>query len=166
VLRVKRGVLLCSVTRRQCPSMPSAAEGAPLGRIHTLEARARACTAPGRLVKQRSIIVSRCGSGRRRKEAVVVHLFSVFLGFLDGANRASQSRRVALQTARDFQTCSRLRPCFTRPSPRDRRATQPKESYATVTPLVCAASRCAAAVVHSPRRLCYLQLLGDDTHRR
>jgi hypothetical protein len=104
------------------------------------------------------------GVAERPSSCPRAHLFSVFLGSVDGAKGCSQSRHVALQTARDSQTCSRLQPCFARPSPRDRRATQPKESSATVTPLVCRASLCAAAVVHSPRPVCYLQRLGDDTH--
>jgi hypothetical protein len=155
-------------TRRQCPSIDPAAGRRPWGRIHTVEARARACTAPGRLVKQRNIIVSRCGSGERRKEAVVVpqaHLFSVFLELVDGANPGSQSPRAASQMARDSQTRKRLQLCFTRSRPRGRRATQTKESSATVTPLVCVPVCCTAPVVHSAPPVRYLQLMGDETHR-
>jgi hypothetical protein len=148
--------------------MYSAAAHGPLGRIHTVEAPARVWTAPGRLVKQRTIIVSRCGSGKRRKEAVVVpqaHLFSVFLGLVDGARSHSQSRPAASQMAPDFQTCKRLQLCFTRSRARGRRATQTKESSATVTPLVRGASFSTAAAVHSAPPVLYLQLMGDETHR-
>jgi hypothetical protein len=55
--------------------------------------------------------------------------------------------------------------CFTRPTARNRIATQTKESYATVTPLVRVASFHTAAVVHSAPPVLYLQLMAAQRHR-
>jgi hypothetical protein len=104
-VRTKDGVLYTHVSIRStthCKTTTAA---------HTLDALAKDWTAPGRLAKQRNIMMSVCGIRKLRMRQSSPCRFPkliFFPGARHRANTASQSRRAASQTSLCSQTRKRL----------------------------------------------------------